>query len=567
MKKEEANLNEQLVKAGKKDNLYLVYFGIGFLLFGFIGVFDIISNFLAPDTEISYFNLVIGIIFSIVALICLIYIIIFLFIPKIILEIDFKNNQIVIHKAFKKTKIINFKEIYFLKSGENTFTNYLFKYGTLRIFTHIGETIRVPFLTNSKILKESLVFFLKLTDKTLYPTSKFKLFFIRIYHYSLAFVMNFIHYKKPKKFDKYEEIANALSKKKVKKVLLVESKTINRNSLDKELKEALNNKKIQFEIFTDVKPNPTCQNVLEGKKVYKENNCDAIIAIGGGSVLDASKGIAISINTKKDLIKYKGLFKVHHKLPPLVAIPTTCGTGSETTFVSVLTDEKENVKFEIISNNITPKYVILDENLIRDLPLHFVGSTSMDALTHALESYINISRTKKSKKQSLQAIKLIKDNLLPVVNDEYNMTYKKNLLEASFIAGQAFNRGLVGPIHALSHALGGKYNLEHGYLNSILLPRFLRVYLFFVYKDLAKISRYANISNTNNDHIDALKLINYIEYVNDAFKFSPTIKELKKEDIIELSKKAYKESRLLYPSKYFVNLEMYQDILISLLQQ
>lgn len=554
-----------LSDAGKKSNLYLFYNLVIFLLFGSLSVFDILT-YIKDQSDISAVNLILGIIFGIIALISLIFIFVFLLKPKQLLTIDFKNTKLIIKKSFNKTKEVKFDDIYFLKDTMPGFYNFVFKNSKLFIYTHDGECIKVKGLANSSILKITLNGMLNISDKNIYEKKSFKLFFIRIYHYLLKFSLSLIPRKKATLLNSYEEVVEALAKKNIKKVLLVESGTITRNLLDNYLKTTLEAKNIQYVSFSDISTNPTTKNCEDGKKVYLDSNCEAIIAIGGGSPLDCAKGIAILVNTKKHISKFKGAFKVHHKVPLIVAIPTTCGTGSETTFVTVITDEESHTKFTITSNRIVPTYAYLDANLIKDLPLHFIGSTAMDAFSHALESYLNISRTHKSKKYSIEAMKLIYENLLKVKDDPTNLTLKANLLKASYIAGNAFSIGLVGPIHALSHALGGKYNLGHGYLNAILLPRFLNVYLFDLYKDLNDIALGIGLTDTKDIHKNANNLVKYIKLINECFNFKQELDMLNRDDIKLLAEKAYKESHLLYSSKHFVTKEMYEDILVSLLR-
>ncbi len=566
MNKQENILNI-INKASKKDYLYLVYFLLAFALFGSLGAFDILTNFIGETTNFSYFNLVIGIIFSLVALGSLVLIVIFFIKPSKLLEIDFKKQEIKVNRCFKKCEIINFKDLYFVNSNEASFLGFVMRYGVLKLYKRNGKKITINFLSNAKTLKNALEILLSLSDKNIYPNNNFMLFFIRLYQYFLAFFLKFLHFFKPKVLSSYEDVSNILVKKNISKVLLVESNTIYNKNLDDNLIKELENKSIYFSRFYGVHNNPHLEDVKSGKEKFLNDNCKAIIAIGGGSILDASKGIAAIAYSKKDITKFKGLFKIRHKVPLLIAIPTTCGTGSETTFVSVLTDESSKVKFEIISNKITPKYALLDEKLLESLPTYYVASTAMDAFSHALESYLNITRTRKTKKESLFAMKLIYENLIASKDDPDNLIYKRNLLNASFIAGKAFNRAFVGPVHALSHAIGGKYNLDHGYLNAILMPRFLRVYLFTLYKDMAKIARYLNISNTNDVHDDAKSLITYLEGIISTFEFQDYLTKLDKKDIPELASKAYKEAHLLYPSKKFVNVIMYEDIMLSLLKE
>lgn len=561
------NIKSVIDKASKKDYLYLFYFVIAFLLFGSLGAFDIVSNYISDSISFSYFNLIVGIIFSLIALFALIYAFTFAFKPNKLIDLDFKNQNLIINKSFNKKIVLPFNEIYFFSSGENSFFSFVFKYGTLKIYSIYGECFKVKYLNNALTIKKAFDLLLSRTTKNIYNTNKFVLFFIRLFQYFLSFCLKFVYHKKPTVLPNYTTLGEKLKERNIRRVLIIESKTINEKNLNKQLINSLNENGILFHEFFNIHRNPIIDDVNNGKQLYLENNCQAIIAIGGGSVIDASKAIASIVYTNKPLDKFKGYIKIHHKVPLLVAIPTTCGTGSETTFVSVITDENTKTKFEIVSNKITRTYAILDSSLLNSLPINLIASTSMDAFSHALESYLNITRTFKTKKQSLFAMRLIVESILKVKEEPNNDIYKANLMSASHIAGEAFNTALVGPIHALAHALGGKYNLDHGYLNAILMPRFLRVYLFSLYKDMNNISKYCKISDSKNIHINAKELINFIDKVNSTYEFKDYINELKREDIHELALKAYKEAHLMYPSKKFVNITMYEDILVSLLRK
>lgn len=555
-----------LNESGRKNNLYLVYYLAVFVLFASLAAFDIATFFMGEPTSTSKVNLVFGIIFGVLGLIGLTFLVLYLIKPKQIISIDFKNSKLIISKTRSKKRELSFNEIYFLKENSLSITSFVLKGSNLKIYTKDGECISLKCLSNAHILKKALDTMLNLREKNIYQKHSIKIFFIRIYQYLFKFIFRFVHHKEAKLLNSYEDIATSLKSKNISKVLLVESKTITKKLLDNYLKTTLENNNIQFVSFSDIDTNPTITNCEEGKNVYKKENCEAIITLGGGSVMDCAKGIALLINSKKPLAKYKGAFKIHHKVPLIVAIPTTCGTGSETTFVTVISDKDKGTKFAITSNKIVPTYAYLDANLIKDLPLHFIGTTALDAFTHALESYLNISRDRKSKKYSIEAMKLIYQNLLKAKEDPSNLTYKENLLKASYIAGNAFSRGLVGPIHALSHALGGKYDLGHGYLNSILLPRFLNVYLFSCYKDLNNIAKEIGLSNCKDMHKNAKNFVNYLTLLNQAFDFKQELDILNSNDIKLLAETAYKESHLLYSSKHFVSKEMYEDILVSLLR-
>ena len=218
MNKQENILNI-INKASKKDYLYLVYFLLAFALFGSLGAFDILTNFIGETTNFSYFNLVIGIIFSLVALCSLALIVIFFIKPSKLLEIDFKKQEIKVNRCFKKCEIINFKDLYFVNSNEASFLGFVMRYGVLKLYKRNGKKITINFLSNAKTLKNALEILLSLSDKNIYPNNNFMLFFIRLYQYFLAFFLKFLHFSKPKVLSSYEDVSNILVKKNISKVL------------------------------------------------------------------------------------------------------------------------------------------------------------------------------------------------------------------------------------------------------------------------------------------------------------------------------------------------------------
>lgn len=214
--------------------------------------------------------------------------------------------------------------------------------------------------------------------------------------------------------------------------------------------------------------------------------------------------------------------------------------------VSVVT--VNNDKFAIDSNKITPKYTYLGEEFIDTLPKDLLASTSMDALTHSLEAYLNATKFKKYEDIALQSIKLIHDNLLNAYKNN-DIESKKKLLYASYLAGQSFNSKFVGNVHALSHALSGKYNLEHGKTNAIILPYCLKIYLFDkkANKKMAKLAILLKLTNSQKDKEAALKFVNYIEDLLKELEIEDTLPASIIDDLEELSLHAFKESVPLYP--------------------
>lgn len=262
----------------------------------------------------------------------------------------------------------------------------------------------------------------------------------------------------------------------------------------------------------------------------------------------------------------KGILKVHKKLPLLVAIPTTAGTGSETTLAAVITDARTRHKYAINDFPLIPAYAVLDPKVTISLPPSLTATTGMDALTHAVEAYIGGSTTRHTRKYAKKATKLIFDNIYKAYDDGQNIEARKEMLKASFFAGCAFTKSYVGYVHAVAHSLGGKYNIPHGLANATILPMVLEDYGSTIYKKLYQLAVYAGIADESDDHaVAADKFISAIKDMKEYFQIGDTFSEIQKEDISELSRYADKEANPLYPVPVLMNakeLEKYYYMLM-----
>lgn len=219
-------------------------------------------------------------------------------------------------------------------------------------------------------------------------------------------------------------------------------------------------------------------------KIYKENNCDSIIAIGGGSVIDTAKGVNIIISEQTDDIRqFMGVDRLTKPQRPLIVVPTTSGTGSEVTLVAVISDKENNVKLPFTSNLLLPKVAVLDPRMTLSLPPKITAATGMDALTHAIEAYTCLQKNPLSDAYAISAINLIRENLLEVVKNGKNADARFAMANASLMAGIAFSNSMVGGVHAIGHACGGVAHIHHGLAMSILLPNVMR-YNMDVIEDL-----------------------------------------------------------------------------------
>ena len=371
--------------------------------------------------------------------------------------------------------------------------------------------------------------------------------YYRLFQKSFKLMIPILPYREPKLLKNYQDLIKLV--KDNSNTILVTDKGVSGLGLIDNLKNIFQVNNLNLIIFDNVVANPTTDNVEDAYKVYCENNCDMIIGFGGGSSIDLAKALGVRVvKPKKSLSKLKGVLKVRKKLPTLVAIPTTAGTGSETTLASVIVDSQTRHKYAINDFCLIPKYAILDANLILNLPKQITATTGMDALTHAIEAYIGNSCTKQTKLYALQAVKLIFENLIECYNNPHNFQARENMLNASYKAGLAFTKSYVGYVHAIAHSLGGKYNTAHGFANAIILPCVLRKYGKKIYKKLWELGRFANLFDEKTPkEVGAKIFIEKIEDMNDVMNIGTTIPDIKEEDIPELALTAEKEANPLYP--------------------
>jgi len=258
---------------------------------------------------------------------------------------------------------------------------------------------------------------------------------------------------------------------------------------------------ITYTVYNKTEPNPKDTNVYEGKDLYLKEQCDIIVSVGGGSPHDCAKGIGIAVTHDKDLYEYAGIEKLENALPPLVAVNTTAGTASEITRHAVITNTKTKVKYVIVSWRNTPLVSINDPLLMLDKPASLTAATGMDALTHAVESYITLNANPVTDAAAIQAIKLIANNLRQAVAYGHNVEARENMAHASLLAGMAFNNAGLGYVHAMAHQLGGLYDMPHGVANAILLPHVAR------YNLISNPQKYADMAEFLGENIEGLSLM------------------------------------------------------------
>ncbi|WP_054637063.1 iron-containing alcohol dehydrogenase [Thalassobacillus sp. C254] len=246
---------------------------------------------------------------------------------------------------------------------------------------------------------------------------------------------------------------------------------------------------LSYSTFFEVTTNPSDLEVQKGSQTYVENECDAVIGIGGGSVLDVAKSIAIIATNGGEIAQYEGVNQIAHPLPPLVMISTTAGSGSEVSQFSVIVDSERKKKMTIVSKSLVPDISITDPLTLMTKSSYLTASTGLDVLSHAIESYVSVAATPLTDVQAKNAMKLVSSNLRPSVASKTNEEAKLHMAMASLQAGIAFSNAILGAVHAISHAIGGRFQLAHGVINSVLLPYVMDFNLIACpkrYKEIAK---------------------------------------------------------------------------------
>ena len=392
----------------------------------------------------------------------------------------------------------------------------------------------------------------------------------RICQKVLMFGMCFMDWREPELLEgegAVLKLPSFVKNKGINKVLIVTDKGLMGLHLLDPLFEELKKEGVDYVLYDGVQPNPTIPNIEECKDIYIKNNCQGIIAFGGGSPMDCAKAAAARVvKPRQSVRKMRGYLKVGKKLPPFFAVPTTAGTGSETTLAAVVTDPTTHEKNAICDPVLRPKYAVLDPSLTVGLPPHITSTTGMDALTHAVESYIGKSNVRSTIRYAEEATKLIHENLEKAYNNGKDIEARNNMLKGSFLAGSAFTRAFVGYVHAIAHNLGGMYNTPHGLANAVILPYVLEWYGSSIYHQLAKLADIIGITNESMSVEEKGKaFIAEIRRMNKAMNIPEKFDFIKEEDLPTLVKRALKEGNPGYPVPKIMNAKECEQVIRSLM--
>ena len=393
--------------------------------------------------------------------------------------------------------------------------------------------------------------------------------YCRSFQTVLKAALPFLPYRKPEIIHSVYGIPQILEKKKCDHVLIITDTGIISHGLITRLEDTLDQHFIPYVVYDGTVANPTTTNVNEALALYYEYDCNAIIGFGGGSSIDCAKAVGARVaKPHQSLEKMKGILKVHKKLPLLIAIPTTAGTGSETTLAAVITDAESRHKYPINDFPLIPRVAVLDPKVTASLPPFLTATTGMDALTHAVEAYIGNSTTAGTRADALFAVKMIFENIDRAYTDGSDLEARKNMLLAAFSAGCAFSKSYVGYVHAVAHSLGGEYNVPHGLANAVLLPFVLEAYGHTIDNKLHQLAIAAGVADEDTpDNQAATQFIQAIKNMKKRFAIGDTIPQIREEDIPKLAAYAEKEGNPLYPVPVLMDAKQLEQFYYLLMEK
>lgn len=344
-----------------------------------------------------------------------------------------------------------------------------------------------------------------------------------------------------------EKLPEILNKLNVKRALIVSGPTVGRTVVPA-VKANLEANGIYVAHFSEVEANPSVETVEKIRALYLEAHCDGFIGIGGGSPMDAAKAAAARVAKPRTPIdKMAGLLHVLAKVPPIVCIPTTAGTGSEATMGAVVSNHAEHHKYAIMDFSITPLYAVLDPELTVGMPPFVTATTGVDALTHAVEAYVTWNyNTAESIKNAEDAVVKVFSYLEKAYADGNDIEAREQMLTASYLAGLAFNRAAVGYVHAFAHAIGGIYGTAHGLANSVILPIVLEDYGEAVYPKLARLAEITGIKESGSVEEKAKAFIAEIRAMNKRMGLPTGFDFIEEKDFDEIIKRAMAEALVIY---------------------
>lgn len=376
--------------------------------------------------------------------------------------------------------------------------------------------------------------------------------YCRLYQGIFRIVSPLLPWREPELYEgpaSIQQLPELLEARRIRRVLLVTDKGIVQAGIVQKIIGILEEAEILPIIFDETVPNPTIENIETALRRYITEGCQALIALGGGSVIDCAKGVGARLaRPNKQIPQLRGLLKIRKKLPFFVAIPTTAGTGSEATIAAVITNAETHEKFTILDHSLIPHGAILDPLLTLGLPPSITATTGVDALTHAVEAFIGHSNTRETEAAAIEATRLIHEHLLKVYRNGQDVEGRERLLRASYLAGKAFTRAYVGYVHAIAHTLGGMYGVAHGLANAVILPYVLEYFGKAAENRLALLAQKAGIVAPSLPPDEgARQFIQYIRKLNKEMNIPEHLPQIQEEHIPLLVQRALAEANPLYP--------------------
>lgn len=373
--------------------------------------------------------------------------------------------------------------------------------------------------------------------------------YCRTYQTVLWLALPFLPYREPKILESVDEVPDLLVREGSRHPLIVTDRVIHSLGLIDNLKAALEADGISYTVFDDTVANPTVDNVEAARSLYLEKDCDALVAFGGGSSMDCAKAAGARIvKPNQPVSKMRGILRVRKRLPLLVAVPTTAGTGSETTLAAVITDSATHYKYPINDFSLIPRFAVLDYRTTLGLPKQVTSTTGVDALVHAVEAYIGRSTTKETRANAENAVRLIRAFLKRAYDDGSDVEARKGMLHAAFCAGAAFTKSYVGYVHGVAHSLGGQYGVPHGLANAVVCPYVLELYGESCHRRLGALARAAGVAPLGSSDAEASRIfIGWFRELNASLGIPDKLEGIREEDIPLMAEHADRESNPLYP--------------------
>lgn len=371
----------------------------------------------------------------------------------------------------------------------------------------------------------------------------------RTFQMAFRLAMPVLPYRTPRSVMSCAMLGEVCRKERLRSLLIVTDPGVVAHGLTRPVEEALQKASVSYVIYDRTRPNPTVINVEEARELYLANDCNGLIAIGGGSSMDCAKAVGARIAyPHKQLGRMKGILRVLRRIPTLIAIPTTAGTGSEVTLAAIITDPEAKHKYAMMSFPLIPRYAVLDATLTYSLPPQLTATTGMDALTHAVEAYIGRSTTKRTRRLALEAVSLVFQNIETAYRAGDCHEARENMLRAACKAGIAFSRSYVGYIHAIAHSLGGRYGTPHGLANAVLMPYVLEAYGSRAHKKLKDLGVAAHVClPQDSPAVGAKKFIQAVRGMNERMGIPDKLEGICPEDIPAMARHAEQEANPLYP--------------------